>query len=55
MNRESITDHGFPGSSPNSDGVRELLPTRYGLLVAPTAMAGAAVGGGPELWRGRTK
>ncbi|MCS0494076.1 hypothetical protein NVS89_03130 [Ancylobacter sp. MQZ15Z-1] len=50
---ELITEHGFPGSSPNNYGVRELLPTPHGLFVAPTAMVGAVGGGGLELWWGR--
>lgn len=52
---ESITQHGFPGSSPNNCGVREILSTPHGLFVAPVAMSGSSGGGGLELWWGRNK
>jgi len=52
VNWESITTTGFPGSSPNNYGIRELLSTPHGLYVAPTGKAGLAKGGGLELWWG---
>ena len=52
VNWEAITTTGFPGSSRNNYGIRELQPTPYGLFVAPTGKAGAGHGGGLELWWG---
>lgn len=50
----AITRDGFPGSSPQNYGVREMLATPHGLFVAPTSKMGAIGGGGLELWWGRS-
>ncbi len=52
VNWDSITTTGFPGSSENNYGIREMLATPHGLFVAPTGRAGASKGGGLELWWG---
>jgi len=51
---ESVTTTGFPGSSPNNYGIREMLATPYGLFVAPTGRTGSGKGGGLELWWGHS-
>jgi hypothetical protein len=51
---DPITRDGFPGSSPQNYGVREMLATPHGLFVAPTSKMGSIRGGGLELWWGRT-
>jgi hypothetical protein len=52
---DAVTRTGFPGSSPQNYGIREMVATPHGLFVMPTARTGMVSGGGLELWWGHRR